>query len=226
MEVTWHGHSFFELEAAGTEVLVDPFFGGNPVTEKTPDDFSPEIVAVTHGHRDHAGEAHRFDDATVVCQPELADYLGEKGATTVGMNIGGTYEETGVEFTMLQAFHSSGAPEDSDFDRYGGTPAAFVIEAKHGQTTFYHAGDTGLFGDMKTVISDVYAPDIGAVPIGDHYTMGPEEAGTAVEWLGVDHALPMHYDTFPPIEQDPSDFEEAVDTAEVHIPDAGETLKI
>lgn len=226
MQIRWHGHSFFELRVAGTEVLIDPFIDGNPKTDAVVEDFSPEVLAVTHGHRDHLSEAHEFEDTTVVCQPEVAEYLGEKGATTIGMNIGGTYEENGVEFTMVQAFHSSGAPESGDFDVYGGTPSGFIIEAKHGDTGFYHAGDTGLFGDMKTVIRDVYEPEIAAVPVGDHYTMGTEDAGTAVEWLGVDHAFPMHYDTFPPIEQDPTEFEDSVDTATVYIPDPGETVEI
>jgi L-ascorbate metabolism protein UlaG (beta-lactamase superfamily) len=223
MRITWHGHSFFELEADGTNVLIDPFLEGNPAIDATPSDFDADIVAVTHGHHDHSGDAHRFD-ATVVCQPEVAEYLEQKGAETVGMNIGGTYEEAGVELTMTKAFHSSGASGDGQFDRYGGTPAGYVID--DGETSFYHSGDTGLFGDMKTVIREVYAPDIAAVPIGDHFTIGPEDAATAVEWLGVDDAFPMHYDTFPPIEQNPEEFAEAVEEATIHVPEAGETVEL
>ena len=221
MELTYHGHSFFEIEASGATVLIDPFLDGNPATEATPDDFDADVIAVTHGHHDHAGEAHRFD-APVVCQPELAEYFGEKGANATGMNVGGTYEQAGVGLTMTKAFHSSGAPEDADFDRYGGTPAGFVVD--DGETRFYHAGDTALFGDMKTVVRDVYSPDAAAVPIGDHFTMGPKDAATAVGWLGVEDAFPMHYDTFPPIEQDPKDFAGAVDEATVHVPESGETV--
>jgi len=221
MEITWHGHSFFELEADGATVLVDPFLDGNPATEASTGDFDADVVAVTHGHHDHSGDADRFD-APVVCQPELAEYYGEKGVEATGMNLGGTYEGAGVGFTMVQAFHSAGAPDDGQFDRYAGTPAGYVIDG--GGTRFYHAGDTALFGDMKTVVRDVYAPDAAAVPIGDHFTMGPRDAATAVDWLGVDDAFPMHYDTFPPIEQNPADFAEAVGGAEVHLPDAGETV--
>lgn len=221
MELTYHGHSFFEVDADGTNVLIDPFIGDNPMTDATPEDFDPDIVAVTHGHHDHLSDAHRLN-TTVVCQPEIAGYLGKKGANTVGMNIGGTYEEEGIDFTMVQAFHSSGFPDDGDFDGYGGTPSGYVID--DGETKLYHAGDTALFGDMKDVIRDVYVPDAAAVPIGDHFTMGPREAATAVEWLGVDDALPMHYNTFPPIEQDPEEFAERVEGATVHVPDAGETV--
>jgi L-ascorbate metabolism protein UlaG (beta-lactamase superfamily) len=220
MRVTWHGHSFFELEADGTTVLIDPFLDGNPATDAEPGGLDADVVAVTHGHHDHAGDADRFD-APVVCQPELAGYYGEKGVEATGMNVGGTYED-GVEFTMTKAFHSSGAPEDGDFDRYGGTPAGFVVD--DGETRFYHAGDTSLFGDMKTVVRDVYAPDAAAVPIGDRFTMGPHDAATAVDWLGVDEAFPMHYDTFPPIEQDPVEFADTVDGARVHVPEPGETV--
>jgi L-ascorbate metabolism protein UlaG (beta-lactamase superfamily) len=220
MRVTWHGHSFFELKADGTTVLIDPFLDGNPGVGVAPDGFDADVVAVTHGHHDHAGDTDRFD-APVVCQPELAEYYGEEGIEAIGMNVGGTYED-GVEFTMTKAFHSSGAPEDGDFDRYGGTPAGFVVD--DGETRFYHAGDTSLFGDMKTVVRDVYAPDAAAVPIGDRFTMGPQDAATAVDWLGVDEAFPMHYDTFPPIEQDPIEFADTVDGARVHVPEPGETV--
>ncbi|MFP4632921.1 MAG: metal-dependent hydrolase [Halobacteriales archaeon] len=225
MKLTYHGHSFFEVEAAGgTNVLVDPFIESNPLNDVEVDDLAPDLVAVTHGHFDHVSEAHRFD-ATVVCEPEIGDYVsGEGHDDVVGMNVGGTYEQDGVAFTMLQAFHSSGTPGETDFDGYGGTPASFVID--DGETKFYHAGDTGLFGDMKTVVADVYEPDVAAVPIGDHFTMGPEDAAVAVDWLEVDVALPMHYDTFPPIQQDPGEFADAVESADVVVPDIGETVEV
>ncbi|MDY7081704.1 MAG: metal-dependent hydrolase, partial [Halobacteria archaeon] len=211
MQVTWYGHSFFEIEASnGTNVLVDPFIGDNPMNDVSAGDFDPDIVAITHGHFDHVADAPEFD-ATFVCQPEVTGYLGGEGVdedSLVGFNTGGKYEQDGVAFRMVQAFHSAGAPGEGDFDVYAGTPAGYIID--DGDTKFYHAGDTALFGDMKTVINDVYSPDAVAVPIGDHFTMGPEDAGTAVDWLGVDAALPMHYDTFPPIEQDPADFEREV----------------
>jgi L-ascorbate metabolism protein UlaG (beta-lactamase superfamily) len=220
MKVIWHGHSFFELRGDST-VLIDPFLDGNPKNEAAPEGFDADIVAVTHGHHDHAGDAHRFD-VPVVCQPELAEYFGERGADATGMNVGGKHEGAGVKFTMTKAFHSSGAPQDADFDRYAGTPAGFVVD--DGGTRFYHAGDTSLFGDMKTVVRDIYNPDAAAVPIGDHFTMGPRDAATAVDWLGVDDAFPMHYNTFPQIEQDPEEFADAVDTATVHVPEPGETV--
>ncbi|MDY6779893.1 MAG: metal-dependent hydrolase [Halobacteria archaeon] len=222
MEITWYGHSFFEVVTSnGTEVLVDPFITDNPTNDVSPDEFDPDVVAVTHGHFDHLADAPAFD-APVVCQPEITEWLADQGhEDAVGFNVGGTYEHDGVSFTMVQAFHSSGTPgESEDFEGYGGTPAGYVID--DGDTTFYHSGDTALFGDMKTVVRDVYEPDVAAVPIGDHFTMGPEDAATAVGWLGVDDALPMHYDTFPPIEQDPDEFAEATD-ADVTVLEVGDT---
>ncbi|MDY6774650.1 MAG: metal-dependent hydrolase [Halobacteria archaeon] len=224
MEIRYHGHAFFEIEAEnGTQILIDPFTEGNNWNDVTPDDFDPDVVAVTHGHFDHVAEAHEFD-ATVIAQPEVAGYLGKQGhEDSVGMNVGGSYEHDGVEFQMTKAFHSSGTPGEADFDGYGGTPAGYVID--DGETSFYHAGDTALFGDMEKVIGGVYDPDVAAVPIGDHFTMGIDEAAVAVDWLGVETAIPIHYDTFPPIQQNPDEFAEKVDDAEVEILDAGEGIR-
>ena len=226
MELTWHGHACIELATdAGTDVLVDPFLADNPTTETAPEDLDPDVVALTHGHFDHVADAHRFE-APVLCQPELTAFLADHGHDeAIGFNVGGTYEAGAVAFTMVQAFHSSGTPgDDADFEGYGGTPAGYVID--DGETRLYVAGDTGLFGDMRDVIGDVHDPDAAAVPIGDHYTMGPHDAAIAVDWLGVDVAVPLHYDTFPPIEQDPDDFAEAVTAADVVVPAVGQTVDL
>lgn len=226
MELTWHGHACIGLATdPDTDVLVDPFLTENPVAETDPTDLAPDVVALTHGHFDHVADAHRFD-APVLCQPELTGMLADRGHDdAVGFNVGGTYEQAGVAFTMVQAFHSSGVPgDDADFEGYGGTPAGYVID--DGSTAVYVAGDTGLFGDMRTVVGDVHDPDAAVLPIGDHYTMGPGDAATAVDWLGVAAAVPVHYDTFPPIEQDPDAFADAVDGADVAVPAVGQTIEL
>lgn len=227
MQIQYHGHAFFEVTATnGTTAIVDPFMDGNPWNDATPEDFDPDIVAVTHGHFDHVAEATAFD-TTVVCQPEITGYLGSEFGHEdfAPMNTGGSYDHDGLTFTMLQAFHSSGTPGETDFEGYGGMPASYLID--DGETRFFHAGDTGLFGDMKTVVRDVYEPDVAAVPIGDTFTMGIEEAAIATEWLGVDDVIPIHYDTLPPIEADPAEFVDAVgDTATVHVLDASESLDL
>lgn len=224
MDLIWYGQSFFELTTAeNTTVLIDPWLEDNPMNDVTVDDFDPDIIAITHGHGDHVSDAHRFTDTPVVGQPELSGYLGEKGHDDViTMNISGTYTHDDVSFTMTKAFHSSGAPLHGNYDFNVGTPVGFIIN--DGDTTFYDAGDTGLFGDMKTVIRDIHQPDIAAVPIGDRHTMDPELAGTAVDWLGVDAAIPIHYNTFPILEQDPTDFVNAVSSADVFVPNVGETI--
>ncbi len=224
MKLTYHGHSFFEVESDDRVALVDPFLDANPFCSHEAEEFGEDVVAVTHGHFDHAYDAAEFD-SPVLGQPEVAGYLENQGHDDpVGFNVGGTVERGGFEFTMLQAFHSSGARVDSGLDVYGGTPASYLID--DGDTRFFHAGDTALFGDMKTVVADVYSPDLAAVPIGDHFTMGPEDAAVAVDWLDVDAALPMHYDTFPPIEQDPEEFADAVDSADVLVPEPGQTVEV
>ncbi len=224
MELTWHGHSFLELESKDErQILIDPFIQDNPMTERTPGDFEPDLVLVSHGHFDHVADAHKLD-ATVLCQPEITSYLSEKGHDDcVGFNIGGTYDAEGIEFTMVQAFHSSGTPgEEQDFSGYGGTPSGFIIN--DGDISIYYSGDTGLFGDMKTVIGEFYSPDIAVLPIGDHYTMGVDEAIQATKWTGVEEVIPIHYDTFPAVEAEPGDFEKSLTKTKVHIPEPGESI--
>jgi L-ascorbate metabolism protein UlaG (beta-lactamase superfamily) len=236
MQVTFHGHAFFELETHdGTSILVDPFMERNPLNDLSPEDFDPDVVAVTHGDAfDHAGEAHLFD-APIVCQSVCAVAYEQKGHDDArDMNVGGTMTVEGVDFRMVQAFHSLGSSNDGDMvlladdvpitRAYGGVGAGFVID--DGETKFYHAGDTALFGDMKTVIADVYDPDVAALPIGDEVTMGPSDAAVAAGWLDVETVVPMHYDTVERIAQDPTDYADMVDSAEVAILDVGESVTV
>ena len=227
MQITWHGHSFFELEAAnGLNVLIDPFIDGNPMCDVTVEDLDPDVVAVTHGdYFDHAGEAREFD-AHIVCQSLMARALIQEESVedVTDLNLGGVFEYEGVEFLMTHGFHSMGtALLDVDRVDYGGVAAGYVVD--DGETKFYHSGDTCLFGDLKTVIGDVYDPDVAAVPIGGHHTMEAEHAAVAVDWTGVDAAIPCHYDTFPDVEQDPQVFVDAVSDADVFVMDPGETIE-
>lgn len=234
MEITWHGHSFFEIVAAdGQTLLIDPWVRDNPANDAAIHEFDADVVAVTHGDvLDHAGDAHLFD-APIVCQNVARAAYEQQGAEAHDMNVGGRMTMAGLEFTMTYAHHSIGSHHRDDLmmllddvpktREYGGVGTGFVVD--DGETRFYHSGDTGLFGDMRTVIGDVYDPDVAAVPIGDEVTMGPAYAGIAVDWLGVEAAFPMHYDTWPRIEQDPRDFADAVEDAEVFAPDVGETVR-
>jgi len=237
MDLTWHGHSTWYVTVGQTDLLVDPFFD-NPKTSLEPSDVDqPDYVLLTHGHADHIAHADRFSDATLVSTPELAGYAEDEfGFTdTVGMNIGGTVECGDAFATMHRADHTNGIM--TTYEQDAGMPTGFVIsdamptqESDPEATTFYHTGDTGLMTEMRDVIAPFLEPDAAAIPIGDHFTMGPAQAAIAVDWLDVDHAFPMHYDTFPPVEQDPEQFVSEVratgSDAEVHVLDGDETFTL
>lgn len=223
MKITFRGHNFFEVETKGTRIVIDPFHE-NGMTKVKPEDLKPDLVLLTHGHEDHTGCVLELD-APVVAVYEIAQWLERKGRKAVGMNIGGFYEFAGIRIWMAPAVHSSGLPTKGETLGNGGSPAGFVID--DGETRFYVMGDTGLFSDLKHVVRDLLKPHVVAVPIGDLFTMGPEHAAIAVEWLDVTVAIPCHYDTFQPIEQDPADFIQAVgDAAVVNVMQPDTTIEM
>ena len=240
MELTWHGHSTWEVTVGETRLLIDPFFD-NPHASVEPSDVEdPDYVLLTHGHADHVGHALEFSDATLVATPELVSYAQENwgfedAVGGMGMNLGGTVECGDAYVTMHRADHSNGIETSNETS--AGMPAGFIIsdtkptqESDAESTTFYHAGDTSLMTEMREIIGPYLEPDAAALPVGDHFTMGPWQAAVAADWLDVDHAFPMHYDTFPPIEIDVEDFEREVDaagaSAEVHVLDGGESFTL
>ena len=196
--IRWLGHSGFEIELANKILLIDPWLTGNPLAAVTASDIKKaDIVCVTHDHGDHLGDAVEIckrTGATFVGIYELGVYAEEQGVNNVvGINIGGTVEVKGIRITMVQAFHSSTR----------GAPTGFVIKAE--EKTLYHAGDTGLFGDMK-LIGEIHLPDVALIPIGDYYTMGPREAAEAVKLIKPAVVVPMHYQTFPVLESSAENF--------------------
>jgi L-ascorbate metabolism protein UlaG (beta-lactamase superfamily) len=228
MIIRWRGHSFFELETAnGKRVLVDPFVD-NGLTRASVNDFrDADLVLVTHAHGDHVGATPELNKPTIT-NWEIGHHLMKRGVSeVVQMNTGGFVERDGLRIWMAPALHSSGFDHnpDAQFHGYGGNPCGFIVD--DGETKFHHLGDTGLFGDMKHVIRDVMKPDVAAVPIGDLFTMGPEHAAIAVEWLGVEVAIPMHYNTMPPIEQDPHAWAKRVgNAARALVPEADDAIEI
>ncbi len=199
-KITYLGHAAFKvISPKGVILYIDPFLSGNPKTPpemKTVD--KADLILVTHGHGDHVGDTVSMAEKTnakVVVIPELGRYLAKKGVKNViGMNKGGTYTSHGIAITMVHATHSSSATE-GDQIIYTGDPAGFVIRLENG-FTIYHAGDTGLFSDMK-LIGEHYKPELSLLPIGSHYTMDPKEATYAAKLLGSKYVIPMHYGTFP-----------------------------
>jgi L-ascorbate metabolism protein UlaG (beta-lactamase superfamily) len=209
MELTWLGHSSFRLDAGGKRIYIDPFLNGNPKCpegEQTPE--RVDVIAITHGHGDHVGDAvdlAKQHGATVIAPVELAGRLGSQGVENVkDPNKGGTVEIDGIRFTLTHAQHSS---SDND-GNYTGEPCGIIVRAEG--KTVYFAGDTNVFGDMQNVIARLYKPDVAVLPIGDHYTMGPEEAALAIELLGVKRVVPSHYGTFPVLTGTPEALAEKV----------------
>ena len=208
MEITWLGHSTFLVESnEGVKILIDPFISNNPACPLPVEEIEADIICVTHGHSDHFGDAMELShnlNCPIICIHEIGLFLAKQGINKVSMNKGGSLVLEGIKFTMLDAKHS-GALDIVEEPVAGGEPASFLITMENGEKLF-HAGDTALFGDMKTIIGEIYKPDVAILPIGDKFTMGPFEAALATMWINPKYVLPMHYNTFPAIEQDPAVF--------------------
>jgi len=228
VEAYWLGHSAFKLVTPnGTQILIDPFLSQNP---KTPDKFKqPEevdYILLTHGHGDHVGDTLDIAERTgckVISNVELSGLLkkhGLKEDLAVEFNKGGTLEYDDFSVTLVSANHSS-----SFQGEYAGDPGGLVISFDD-DITFYHLGDTNIFYDLE-LYGELYQPDIIAVPMGDHYTMGPQEAAMCCDLIQANYAVPVHYGTFPVLTGDPNDFknytEDSTDT-EVWIPEAGKNF--
>ncbi len=221
MEITWLGHACFRIRDGEDQLYIDPFLTDNPAAPIDADEVKEaRWVLVTHGHSDHYADAvdvARRTGATLISIFEIVQDAQDRGVEAVEpMNIGGTVENGGLTVHMTEAQHSP--------DEALGHSAGFVIE--WGGQRIYHAGDTGLFSDMQ-LIREFLRPEIALLPIGDRFTMGPRSAARAVEYLGVKQVIPMHYNTFEFIEQDPGTFRDHVgDKAEVVVLNPGETHQI
>lgn len=210
MKATLLGHAGFLIEGS-VKIAIDPFLTGNPAAKNKAEDVKADLVLVSHGHGDHLGDAVSIamqSGGTVVSVHELAAFCSRNGAQSHGMHIGGSHVFGGVKIKLTPAWHGSGFGDGPM--EYLGTPCGFVmnIDGK----TIYHSGDTGLFGDME-MIGRLHPLDLALLPIGDNYTMGPEDALEAVKMLKPKLVIPMHYNTFPLIQQDPLKFKAAVEAA-------------
>ncbi len=200
LSITWLGHATFIVTTpSGKRIVMDPWLEGNPMCPPQAKRIGKaDLILLTHGHSDHSGDVvsvARATNAPVVAIYELALWLERKGLQNVhGMGIGGTLSIGGLEVTMTPAVHSSSVVENG-VSVYLGEATGFVVRLENGRS-FYFAGDTALFGDMR-LIAEMHAPEIAFLPIGDHYTMGPDAAARACRLLGVRQVVPMHYGTFP-----------------------------
>ncbi len=232
LSITWLGHSTFILGLPnGKRVITDPWLGNPncPPAFAKPESVKPvDLILVSHGHSDHIGDVvpiARATGAPVICMFEVGLYFSDKGLQNVkDMGIGGTQEVSGVTLTMTQAVHSGSMVEGGRIVYLGGA-AGFVIRAP-GAPTIYFAGDTGLFGDMK-IIGEIYKPEIAFLPIGDLYTMGPDTAAIAAQWLGVRQVVPMHWGTFPVLTGTPANLKAHLKGTNIEVLELkpGETAK-
>ena len=224
----WLGHSAFKLISPnGKVIFIDPFLKDNP---STPDHLKEvkeaDFILLTHGHEDHVGdtvEIAKNTGAKVVAILELVGLLQKEGLSAdqaIGFNKGGSVHFDDFSVTMVSANHSS-----SYKGQYAGDPAGLIISFED-DICIYHMGDTNIFTDLE-LYGELYEPTIVFAPIGDHFTMGPEEAAFAVEMIDPDYAVPIHYGTWPPIDADPMEFKETLEDhteVEAIIPEIGENF--
>lgn len=209
LKIIHHGHSAFEINTGSHIILIDPFFTGNPNTKINSADSKADFIVLSHAHGDHLGDTIQIaknNDATVIAVHELSEYLGSKGVNSHGLGIGGQREFPFGKVKMTIAHHSSSVESEG---LYMGEAAGMVLTFPG--KVIYHAGDTGLFLDMK-LIGEMHSIDLATLPIGDNYTMGIDDAVKAAEFLNCKTVIPMHYGTFPPIAADPQEFKRKIES--------------
>jgi L-ascorbate metabolism protein UlaG (beta-lactamase superfamily) len=225
MQITYYGQSCFQVNIGGYKILFDPFISPNPLASEIDiTKIEADYILLSHAHQDHIHDAEAIaknTGATIIGIWEIHAWFAEKGVKTHPMNIGGKWPFEFGTVIMTSAVHSSSFPDGS----YGGNPAGFVIE--NDEHTFYYAGDTALFSDMK-LIGELYKPEFAFLPIGDNFTMGMKEAVMASRFVGVKKIIGMHFDTFPYIQ---IDHKEAMmiasfNEAELILPEIGKPFDI
>ena len=225
VRITYHSHACFSIDVGGTHLLIDPFLTGNPLADVSADQVAADYVFVSHGHGDHVGDTvavAQRTGATTISNFEIQSWLQAQGVeSSHPLHIGGSYDFPFGRVKLTIAHHGSMLPDGS----YGGNPAGFLLTLEG--KTLYHACDTGLFYDMKLIGEE--GLDLAILPIGDNFTMGPDDALRAVKLLAPKVVIPIHYDTFDVINQDPHAFAgrvEAETSAKCVVLKAGDTFEL
>lgn len=226
MKISYHGHAVVQIQTNGKKILIDPFITGNQLTDLTVKEVMPDVIILSHGHNDHVGDTvdlAKKNNALVIANAEISDFLSWQGVNTHAMHIGGAYQFEFGKVKLTQAFHGSSYTTEKNEIIYCGMPAGilFMNEGK----TIYHAGDTALFSDMK-LIGERHPIDIAFLPIGDNFTMGPEDAAYAAKLLNAKTVVPIHFNTFPVIKQDPYQFIDMLDNKNGKVLAPGEAIEI
>ncbi|MCP4706771.1 MAG: metal-dependent hydrolase [candidate division Zixibacteria bacterium] len=224
LQATFQGHSCISISNGKHNIIIDPFLTGNPQATTKADEIKVDFILVTHGHADHLGDAvdiAKRNNATIIAPNELAVYVQKQGAEAHNMHIGGAYEFPFGRVKLTIAHHGSAAGDGLE---YTGNPCGFLITIDG--KTIYHAGDTGLFYDMK-LIGEMNKINLAFLPIGDNFTMGICDAVKAVDFLNPKKVVPIHYKTWPVIDTEPLDFADKLkeSNTEVIIIEPGNSLE-
>lgn len=197
-KLTWYGHATLGVETDGYRLLIDPYFKNNPAADVDPSTIDADYILVTHGHGDHVGDTLQIakrTGATAISNHEISEWLRKQDVKVHSQHIGGGYQHPFGYLKLTLALHGSALPDGS----YGGNPVGFLLTTNDREKV-YLAGDTGLFGDMRLIGEEGLT--LAVIPIGDNYTMGPEDALRAVKLLSPQDVIPIHYDTFDLLKQD------------------------
>jgi L-ascorbate metabolism protein UlaG (beta-lactamase superfamily) len=223
-KITFHGHSFVELNINNSVIYIDPFIEGNPLCDIKSADAKCDYIILTHGHADHFGDTLKIakgKNVTVIATAELSYYLEARDIKTHAMNLGGAFNFPFGRVKLTLAHHSSSTPEGA----YAGEPAGVIIHS--GEKTYFHAGDTALFYDMK-LIGETNKIDYAFLPVGDNFTMGIDDAVKAAGFLNAEYIIPVHYNTFDIIKADANEFKRKIESVgkKCIVMNAGDEIKI